>query len=126
MESKPTPGPRDLVVRRALELFERDPKRRWTVDAIAEALGLSRAALARRFVAELGEPPLRALTRVRMRRARELLATTEEGLVGIADAVGYDSEFAFSRAFKRAHGVAPALFRRSARTSSGFTLRAAA
>jgi transcriptional regulator GlxA family with amidase domain len=126
MDSKPSPELRDLVVRRALDLFARDPKRRWTVETIAEAVGVSRAALARRFVAALGEPPLRALTRMRMEHAGRLLATTDDGLVAIADAVGYDSEFAFSRAFKRARGVPPAVFRRDVRSRAGFTLRAAA
>lgn len=107
----------DLLVRRALALFEREPSRRWTVESLAEALGVSRAVLARRFEAAVQRPPMRALTEVRMRRARELLRDTDGGLASIADAVGYDSEFAFSRAFKRHEGVAPAIYRRSVRGS---------
>lgn len=107
----------DLLVRRALALFEREPQRRWTVESIARELHVSRAALQRHFADALAKPPLRVLTEVRMRRARELLERTDDGLARIADAVGYDSEFAFSRAFKRWHGVAPGVFRRTVRLS---------
>lgn len=105
----------DFVVRRALVLLERNPERRWTVEDIAAALGVSRAVLGRRFAAALAAPPLRVLTGIRMRRAEALLRETDDGLAKIADAVGYDSEFAFSRAFKRAFQLAPILYRRRAR-----------
>ena len=105
----------DFMVRRALGLFAESPERRWTVDDIAGAVGVSRAVLGRRFAAALGVPPLRALTAVRMRRAEALLRETDDGLAAIADAVGYDSEFAFSRAFKRIMQVAPIPYRRRAR-----------
>lgn len=102
----------DPLVRRALDLFERNPARRWTVDEIAHALGTSRPVLARRFVEALGVPPLRALRQVRMDRARHLLVDTDDGLTAISDAVGYDSEFAFSRVFFRHFGIRPGRFRR--------------
>lgn len=105
----------DFVVRRALALFEDSPQRRWTVEEIASAVGVSRAVLGRRFAAALGTPPLRALTAVRMRRAETLLRKTDDGLAAIADAVGYDSEFAFSRAFKRSMQMAPIMYRRVVR-----------
>lgn len=108
-------SPTDLVVRRALALFESSPERRWTVEDIAAAVGVSRAVLGRRFAAALASPPLRALTQVRMQRAARLLRETDHGLARIADAVGYDSEFAFSRAFKRAYHLAPIPYRKRAR-----------
>lgn len=102
----------DPLVRRALDLFELHPQRRWTVDEIAHALGTSRPVLARRFVEALGVPPLRVLRQVRMERARHLLVSTDDGLTAISDAVGYDSEFAFSRVFFRHFGIRPGRFRR--------------
>lgn len=108
-------APTDFLVRRALQLFTEQPARRWTVDDIAATLGVSRAVLGRRFATAVGTPPLRALTEIRMRRAELLLRETDEGLAVIADAVGYDSEFAFSRAFKRAHALSPIPYRQRVR-----------
>jgi AraC-like DNA-binding protein len=85
---------------------------RWTVSKLARRVGLSRPAFARRFVAQTGQSPLRYLTRARMLRAAELIRDTREGLARIGTQVGYDSEFAFNRAFKRFHHVAPGTFRR--------------
>ena len=83
----------------------------WTVARLSKAVGMSRAALARRFVATLAESPMRHLTRLRMERAAELLSTTEQRLASIAPQVGYDSEFALSRAFRRHFGVPPGAYR---------------
>jgi AraC-like DNA-binding protein len=111
--SRPDDAPSfDSLVRRALDLFEQNPQRRWTVDDIAQALGTSRPVLARRFVEALGVPPLRALRQVRMDRARHLLVETDDGLTAISDAVGYDSEFAFSRVFFRHFRIRPGRYRR--------------
>jgi transcriptional regulator GlxA family with amidase domain len=106
----------DGVVARAAQLLRADLRRHWTVQELAQKVGVSRAVLARRFVQALGEPPQRWLTRVRLERAAALLVESEAGLASVADAVGYDSEFAFSRAFRRQFGVAPGFFRRRART----------
>ena len=76
-------------------------------------MGLSRAALARRFVAALGEPPLRLQARLRLERAALLLERTDASLAEVASQVGYESEFAFSRAFRREYGAPPATWRRS-------------
>lgn len=78
----------DPLVRRALEIALGDLARRWTVPELARRVGLSRAAFCRRFRAAAGAPPERALTELRMRRAAELLATTELGLAAIAAQVG--------------------------------------
>lgn len=111
----PSPRTVDRRICRALELMQARPTERWTVAALARAAGLSRAAFARRFLAELGVPPLRHLTELRMRRAATRLAGSDESLAVIAAEVGYDSEFAFSRAFKRHMGAAPGTFRRRSR-----------
>ncbi|HEY0133538.1 MAG TPA: AraC family transcriptional regulator [Nannocystis sp.] len=110
----------DRRIARALEVMQARPTERWTVAAHARAAGLSRAAFARRFLAELGVPPLRHLTELRMRRAARRLAESDDSLAAIAAEVGYDSEFAFSRAFKRHMGEAPGGFRRRSRVEGTF------
>lgn len=109
----------DGVVARATQLLRTDLKRHWTVAELARAVGVSRAVLARRFVAALGEPPQRWLTRLRLERAAELLGSSDDGLALVAAVVGYDSEFAFSRAFRREFGVAPGAYRRRLRAAGG-------
>ncbi len=98
-------------VDRALALMERDLRRRWTVTELARAVGVSRPVLARRFH-ERGASPIAVLTRLRLEHAAELARDTDRSLAEIADAVGYESEFAFNRAFKRHHGISPGRFRR--------------
>ncbi|WAS91527.1 AraC family transcriptional regulator [Nannocystis punicea] len=109
----------DRRIARALQLMQAKPTERWTVAALASAAGLSRAAFARRFLAEQGVPPLRHLTAVRMQRAARRLVESDDSLAAIAVEVGYDSEFAFSRAFKRHAGEAPGAFRRRLRGEGG-------
>lgn len=123
------PEPRDRRLARALALMRSRPAHPWTVESLAKAAGLSRAAFARRFQAELGVPPRRFLADRRMELASRLLAEGDESLAGVAAQIGYESEFAFSRAFKRHHGEAPGAFRRRIRAhaASGSTrFRAAA
>jgi transcriptional regulator GlxA family with amidase domain len=103
---------RDERVHEAIELMGRELAKRWTVSELARRVGLSRPAFARRFKESTGESPLRHLVRKRMERAAELVRTTDWGLAQIAGRVGYDSEFAFNRAFKRAHRLAPGTFRK--------------
>jgi AraC-like DNA-binding protein len=107
--------PADARIARALQRLRSEPAQPWTVAALAKVAGLSRAAFARRFLAELGVPPLRYLAELRMERAAHLLAEGDASLASIAAEVGYESEFAFSRAFKRHTGEAPALYRRRRR-----------
>ena len=104
----------DPAVARALTAMHDDPARRWTVQALAVEAGLSRAALARRWRNVLGEPPLAYLTRWRIALAGRLLTTTDLPLAAVAARVGYDSEFAFARAFKRTTGSSPGRWRRAA------------
>jgi len=103
----------DPPVAAALARLHEDPARTWTVASLAAEAGLSRAAFARRFAAAVGEPPLAYLTSWRMRLAEELLRRPGVTLAGVAQAVGYASEFAFSAAFKRERGLAPAAWRRA-------------
>jgi AraC-like DNA-binding protein len=115
----------DLVVRRALAHLKSEPARRWTVELLAKSVGVSRPVLARRFVESTGLSPLRSLTRLRMVLAAELLGVSDAGLAEIASRVGYDSEFAFSRAFRRHHGSPPGAFRREHRVGTTATLSSA-
>jgi len=105
------------AIARAVALVRERPAEAWTVARLARAVGLSRAAFARRFVRELGITPLALVTDVRLRLAEQLLVSGDDGLARIASAVGYESEFAFSRAFKRHFGIAPGTFRRAQRTA---------
>src|SRR5215468_2460814 len=84
---------RDARIVRALEALAARPTERWTVARLAKVAGLSRAAFARRFAAEVGAPPLRHLAALRMRRAAELLGGTDASLADIAARVGYANEF---------------------------------
>jgi transcriptional regulator GlxA family with amidase domain len=112
------PPPRDTRVARALDALAARPAERWTVAKLAKVAALSRAAFARRFAAEVGAPPLRHLTALRMTRAAELLATTDAPLAEIASLVGYANEFALSRAFRRHTGRPPGVYRRSVREAT--------
>lgn len=103
--------PSDTTVARALAAIEARPDLPWTVASLGAHVGLSRAALARRFGRHVGEPPLTYLTRWRLALAADLLAGTDLPLTAVAGRVGYTSPFALSAAFKRAHGVAPATYR---------------
>ena len=104
--------PLDRPIARALTLLQAEPAKSWTVESLAKAVGLSRAAFARRFVSVCGRSPLRYLTELRLALAASLLESSDESLAEVATRVGYASEFAFSRAFKRLHGVAPGIYRR--------------
>lgn len=110
---------KDPSLLRALARIHAEPGIAWTVEGLAREAGLSRAAFARRFAAEVGEPPLAYLTRWRMGIAARLLHVSEASIAELAGRVGYESEFAFSRAFKRNRGLAPAVFRRTIATLRG-------
>lgn len=106
-------GLRDPHVGRALARLHRDVNRRWTVDDLSREVGLSRSSLADRFIRLIGVPPMHYLANWRMQVATQKLRTTNASLAQVAETVGYDSEAAFSRAFKKAFGTAPATWRRS-------------
>jgi len=102
---------RDPVLAPALSLLHSSPERKWTVTDLAGRAAVSRSLLDERFREVLGRSPIRYLTEWRMHVAEELLATTDIGVAAIARRVGYDSEEAFSRAFKRARGRPPSHWR---------------
>lgn len=104
----------DPAVASALGAIHGDPAQQWTVDALGEVAGVSRATLARRFGATVGEPPLSYLTRWRMLMAARRLRETEDSLSTVAREVGYSSEFAFAKAFKREYGTAPGQYHKGA------------
>jgi AraC-like DNA-binding protein len=91
--------------------------RAWTLSSLSSAVGMSRAAFVERFTRLVGEPPNRYLRRVRMQRAATQLEASAESIIRIAEAVGYQSESAFNKAFSKEMGVAPARYRRLHRRS---------
>ncbi|NMO23303.1 AraC family transcriptional regulator [Pyxidicoccus fallax] len=106
----------DRTLASALGWMHSEPGRDWSVDELARRAGTSRATLARRFAAEVGMAPHAYLTRLRMQEAAVQLRQGDEGLAAIAARVGYDSEFAFNRAFRRFMGMPPGVYRRHARS----------
>ena len=103
----------DRYVARALALFHRDIARPWTVDELGREVGLSRSALGERFTRLIGVAPMQYLANWRMQVAAQKLRNSNASLAQVANTVGYESEAAFSRAFKRAFLTAPATWRRS-------------
>lgn len=108
-------GARDPVVGKSLGLMHRRVEHPWTVAGLAKEVGLSRSALMERFTRYLSEPPMTYLTRWRLQMAARSLTRTPKGVAEIASEVGYESEAAFNRAFKRQFGVPPARYRREQR-----------
>jgi AraC-like DNA-binding protein len=112
-------GLSDPNVGRALALIHQRPAFDWSVEELAKGAGLSRSTLAERFTERVGIPPMQYLAQWRIQLAASLLRSSTSSLAEIATQVGYGSEFALSRAFKRAVGSAPAAYRRNAAISSG-------
>jgi len=105
-------GLRDRFVGRALALMHEQPAQDWSIDELGRQVGLSRSALHERFVQMLGVPPMQYLAQWRMQAAARLLLETRATVAAVALDVGYDSEAAFARAFKRLVGKPPAAWRR--------------
>jgi AraC-like DNA-binding protein len=104
----------DQVVGRALRLLHGDPARPWTVGSLADAVGVSRAALARRFTELVGVPPMAYLTDWRLTLAADLLREPSTTVAAVAHQVGYSTAFALSTAFKRERGISPSEHRANA------------
>lgn len=104
-------GLRDDVVGQALTLLHGRPGQNWTLESLAHAIASSRSNLARRFTELVGQPPMQYLANWRMQVAANLLVERSDKVAWIASEVGYDSEAAFSRAFKKATGFAPGAWR---------------
>jgi len=105
-------GARDPVIGQALALLHKEPAHPWTISNLARRVGLSRTRLAERFRHFLGESPMAYLAQWRLKLGAEILQSTEESVAEVAAAVGYGSEAAFNRAFKREFDCPPAQFRR--------------
>ena len=105
---------RDRHVGRTLSLLHERPAHPWTVEELAAKVGLSRSALGERFNALIGTPPMQYLTRWRISLAAAQLRESNASIMRVATDVGYDSEAAFNRAFKRELGLPPATWRKRA------------
>jgi AraC-like DNA-binding protein len=112
-------GLRDRYVGRVLGLMHEHPAEAWTMEQLAGRVGLSRSALHERFVQFIGLTPMQYLTNWRMQIASRLLTQSSATLASVALDTGYESEAAFSRAFKRAVGVPPSVWRRERTVSAG-------
>jgi AraC-like DNA-binding protein len=105
-------GLRDPFVGRALAAMHGDPARDWTIESLAREAGQSRSALAERFTTFVGQPPMQYLANWRMQIAAHLLRSGSDSVAGVAFRVGYESEAAFSRAFKKIVGIPPGEWKR--------------
>ncbi|HEU0184382.1 MAG TPA: AraC family transcriptional regulator [Blastocatellia bacterium] len=103
----------DPQISEAIANIHREPQTQWTVERLANLSGMSRSAFASRFSELVGEPPLRYLSRWRMHKAIEMLREGRRTTSEIASLVGYESEAAFSKAFKKWNGQGPGSYRRS-------------
>jgi AraC-like DNA-binding protein len=110
-------GARDSEVGKTLALMHRNPAHPWTLATLAKEAGVSRSVLAERFRHYLNEPPMSYLTRWRLQLGSQMLASTSYSVAQIAAEVGYESEAAFNRAFKREFAVPPARYRIKSRTA---------
>jgi AraC family transcriptional regulator, alkane utilization regulator len=107
-------GVNDAHVGKALRLLHADPQRSWTVEELAREVAVSRSVLAQRFTELVGEAPMRYLANWRMQLAKQMMREGARNIQDVATRVGYDSEAAFNRAFKRATGSPPATWRKGA------------
>jgi AraC-like DNA-binding protein len=117
-------GARDPEVGRALSHMHRSPAHPWTVAELARESGVSRSVLAARFRHYLGEPPMTYLMRWRLQLGAQMLSSTGYSVAQVASEVGYESEPAFNRAFKREFGKPPARFRTESKNGKAATASA--
>ena len=108
-----------------MALLHRKPAYPWTIAALANDVGISRSVLAERFRRYLSETPIAYLTRWRLQLGAQMLNSTSSGVAEIASEVGYESEPAFNRAFKRQFGLPPARFRNQAKLDRSKQVRKA-
>ena len=105
-------GLRDAHIGRALAEIHRDPARDWTLESLAHKAAMSRSAFAEHFAQFVGTPPMQYLTQWRMQIAANQLSSTTDSVAVIGNRIGYESEAAFSRAFKKLVGVPPSEWRK--------------
>ena len=101
----------DKSIAKALQFLHEQPEENWTIQDLAQAVGSSRAAFAKRFKALVGETVFQYLTSLRMQRAKDLLRDTALPVYGVAERAGYESELAFTKAFKKQTGRTPRQYR---------------
>jgi len=111
-------GARDPVISEVLALLHKEPADPWTIADLGKRVGLSRTRLADRFRYFLGESPMAYLAQWRLKLGADILQSTEDSVAEVAAAVGYGSEAAFNRAFKRVFQCPPAQFRRKYKTAA--------
>ncbi len=111
-------GARDPVVGQALAMLHKEPAHPWTISDLGRSVGLSRTRLAARFRHFLGKSPMAYLAQWRLKLGAEILQSTQHSVAEVAAAVGYGSEAAFNRAFKREFDYPPAQFRRNQKVSA--------
>jgi len=107
---------KDPQIGQALAMIQHQPHEAWTVGSLANRVNLSRSAFSAKFRQLVGEPPMQYITRVRLTKAAAALRTYPATLVEVATSVGYESEVAFSKAFKRYFGLAPGAYRQGRRS----------
>jgi AraC-like DNA-binding protein len=110
-------GARDVEVGKTLALMHRNPAHPWAIASLGKEAGVSRSVLAERFRRYLHESPMACLTRWRLQLGAQMLTSTSHSVAQIAPEVGYESEAAFNRAFKRKFTVPPARFRTQSRSA---------
>ena len=109
----------DTRIANALQHLHNNPETSWTLEKMAEDIGMSRAAFAKRFKELVGQPMFEYLTRLRIQRAKELLKDTQLRLYEVANRVGYESDLAFTKTFKKLTGTTPTRFRKSTAQAVG-------
>ena len=107
----PLPALSDPGIARIVKMIRARPEARWSVDAMAQAAGMSRTSFNARFRAAVGQPPMTYLTELRLRRAAGYLSTTTKNVRQVAHLVGYDNEASFSKAFSRRFARPPGEYR---------------
>ncbi len=105
----------DKQISKALELLHTAPQKAWTLEGLATEVAMSRAALAKRFKQLVGQTMFEYLTALRMQRAQELLRDSELPLYQVANRVGYESDLAFTKTFKRLLGMTPTSYRKNSK-----------
>jgi len=105
----------DAQIGRALRVLHEKPEQAWTIEALADAVNMSRSAFALRFKQLVGEAPMEYLTRCRLHKAERLLRESDMSIALIAERIGYESEAAFGKAFKRQIGLPPGQYRATQR-----------
>ena len=116
----------DPAIMRALQAIHQTPEYPWTLENLSSVAGLSRTSLSNRFSQCMSTTPLGYITQWRMQLARQRLIDTNEAIIEIAEAVGYQSEAAFGRVFKKNFDIAPATYRRQCLAQASRTNRAIA